>query len=72
MVLHYLLALSMEGAAGKLLDELGMSYNALRERLATEGTRLIEADDRRREELPLEGWEQFDITAQQWEVIHPR
>jgi hypothetical protein len=69
--LHYLLALSM-GAAGKLLDELGVSYNALRERLATEATRLIEADDQRPDELPLEGWEQFDISPQQWEVIHPR
>jgi hypothetical protein len=73
--LHYLLALSMEGAAGKLLDELGVSYNALLERLGAEGarlTRLIEADDGRREEMPLEGWERFDITPQQWEVIHPR
>jgi ATP-dependent Clp protease ATP-binding subunit ClpA len=35
--LHYLLALSMEGAAGKLLDELSVSHNGVVERLVTEG-----------------------------------
>jgi ATP-dependent Clp protease ATP-binding subunit ClpA len=70
--LHYLLALWGEGAAGKVLAELGITYKALLDRLAAEGTRLIEADDRRPEERPLEGWERFDITPQQWEVIHPR
>jgi Clp amino terminal domain, pathogenicity island component len=69
--LHYLLALWGTGA-GKLLGELGVSYNTLVERLAAEGARLIQADGQRWEELPLEGWEQFDITSQQWEVIHPR
>jgi ATP-dependent Clp protease ATP-binding subunit ClpA len=70
--LHYLLALWGEGAAGKVLSELGITYKALLDQLAEEGTRLIEADDRRPEERPLEGWERFDITPQQWEVIHPR
>jgi Clp amino terminal domain, pathogenicity island component len=70
--LHYLLALLMHGEADKLLGELGVSYNAVRERLAADGTRLVEADDRRPEETPLEGWEHFDVTPQQWEVIHPR
>jgi ATP-dependent Clp protease ATP-binding subunit ClpA len=70
--LHYLLALLMAGAAGKLLDELGVSYQAVVERLAADGARLVEADDQRPDELPLEGWERFDITPQQWEVIQPR
>jgi hypothetical protein len=70
--LHFLLALWGEGAAGKVLSELGVTYKALLDRLATEGTRLVEADDRRPEESPLEGWERFDITPQQWEVLHPR
>jgi Clp amino terminal domain, pathogenicity island component len=70
--LHYLLALLMHSGASKLLDELGISYNAVRERVATDGARLVEADDQRPDEPPLEGWERFDITPQQWEVIHPR
>jgi Clp amino terminal domain, pathogenicity island component len=70
--LHYLLALLMHGGASRLLGELGVSYNAVRERLAADGARLAEADDQRPEELPLEGWERFDITPQQWEVLHPR
>jgi Clp amino terminal domain, pathogenicity island component len=70
--LHYLLALLMHCGADKLLGELGVSYNAVRERLAADGARLVEADDHRPDEGPLEGWERFDITPQQWEVIHPR
>jgi Clp amino terminal domain, pathogenicity island component len=72
--LHHLLALLMHGGAAELLGELGVSYNAVRERVAADGARLVEADDHRPEELPLtlEGWERFDITPQQWEVIHPR
>jgi ATP-dependent Clp protease ATP-binding subunit ClpA len=70
--LHYLLALLMPGGANKLLDELGVSYTAVRERVAADGARLVEADDQRPDELPLEGWERFDITPEQWEVIHPR
>jgi Clp amino terminal domain, pathogenicity island component len=70
--LHYLLALLMHSGASRLLDELGVSYNAIRERLAADGARLVEVDDYRPDESPLEGWEHFDITPQQWEVIHPR
>ena len=70
--LHYLLALSTLAGAGKLLGELGVSYQAVVERLAADGVRLVEADDRRPEEMPLEGWERFDITPREWEVIHPR
>jgi hypothetical protein len=39
------------------------------------GRRWRRADRGRRpapDEEPLEGWERFDITPQQWEVIHPR
>jgi ATP-dependent Clp protease ATP-binding subunit ClpA len=70
--LHHLLALLMHGGAGRLLGELGVSYNAVVERLAADGAGLVEADDWRSEEGPLEGWERFDVTPQQWEVIHPR
>jgi ATP-dependent Clp protease ATP-binding subunit ClpA len=70
--LHYLLALLMQGGAHKLLRELGVDYGTVLERLAGGGARLVEGDDRRPEELPLEGWERLDITPQQWEVIHPR
>lgn len=69
--LHHLLALLMHGGASRLLGELGVSYTAVVERLA-DGARLLEADDRRPDESPLQGWERFDITPQQWEVIHPR
>jgi ATP-dependent Clp protease ATP-binding subunit ClpA len=70
--LHHLLALLMRGGADRLLGELGVSYNAVVERLAADGAGLIEADDQRPDEEPLEGWERFDITPQQWLVIHPR
>jgi hypothetical protein len=70
--LHYLLALLMHSGASRLLGELGVSYNAVRERVSAEGAWLIEADDQRPDEGPLEGWERFDITSEQWEVIHPR
>jgi Clp amino terminal domain, pathogenicity island component len=69
--LHYLLALWGEGGAGKVLSELGITYKALLDQLAAEGTRLIEADDWRPDERPLEGWERFDITPQRWEVDPP-
>jgi ATP-dependent Clp protease ATP-binding subunit ClpA len=69
--LHHLLALLMHSGASRLLEELGVTYNAVRERLA-DGARLVEADDYRPEETPLEGWERFDLSPQQWEVIHPR
>lgn len=70
--LHYLLVLLGLSGARKLLDELGVSYNAVRERVATDSARLVKADDQRPEEMPLEGWEHFEITPNEWEVIHPR
>jgi ATP-dependent Clp protease ATP-binding subunit ClpA len=70
--LHYLLALHMRGGARKILEELGVDDNTVRYRIAADGARLVEVDDRRPEESPLQGWERFDITPQQWEAIHPR
>jgi ATP-dependent Clp protease ATP-binding subunit ClpA len=58
--LHYLLALVMlPTSANKLLGELGVSYETVAERLAEEGAGLVEADDWRPQELPVEGWEEF-------------
>ncbi len=72
--LHYLLALTMDGAADKLLRELGLIRKALLDRLAdAEATaELLKRDDWRQQEMPLEGWEHFDITPDDWEIIHPR
>jgi hypothetical protein len=70
--LHYLLALLMNGGASRLLGELGVNYNTVRERLVGDGAGLVEADDQRPEEGALEGWERFNITPQQWEAIHAR
>ena len=62
----------MLAGPSKLLGELGVTYNALLARLAEEGARLVEADGRRPEEMPLGGGERFDITPAEWEVIHAR
>lgn len=71
--LHYLLALAMlPTAANKLLGELGVSYQTVVERLTQEGAHLVEADDWRPQELPVEGWEEFRVTGQQQEVIRSR
>jgi ATP-dependent Clp protease ATP-binding subunit ClpA len=70
--LHYLLALLGRTGAGTLLGELGVSPKAVLERLATEGTRLVEADDWRPEERPLEGWEQFVVPRRELDVIGRR
>jgi len=70
--LHYLLALLGLSGAGRLLGELGVSYNALLERLATRAPGLLEADNWRREERPLEGWEQFVVPRQELDVIGRR
>jgi ATP-dependent Clp protease ATP-binding subunit ClpA len=71
--LHYLLALAMlPTAANKLLGELGVGFQTVVERLGEEGARLVEADDWRQEELPLEGWERFDVTPEEREMIRPR
>jgi hypothetical protein len=71
--LHYLLALTMlPTAANKLLGELDVSYQTVAERLAEQGARLVEADDWRPQELPVEGWEEFRVTDQQQQVIRGR
>jgi ATP-dependent Clp protease ATP-binding subunit ClpA len=71
--LHYLLALAMfPTGADKLLGELGVSYERVAGRLAEEGARLVEADDWRPQELPVEGWEEFRVTDQQHQVIRGR
>jgi ATP-dependent Clp protease ATP-binding subunit ClpA len=70
--LHHLLALSRHTAAATLLGELGISYRVLVERLAADGARLVEADDQRPEEPPLEGWEAFEVTPQEHETITGR
>jgi ATP-dependent Clp protease ATP-binding subunit ClpA len=70
--LHYLLALFGRTGAGKLLGELGVSPKTVLERLGTEGTRLVEADDWRPEERPLEGWEQFLVPRRKLDVIGRR
>jgi hypothetical protein len=71
--LHYLLALAMlPTAANKLLDELGVSYQTVVERLTQEGAHLVEADGWRPQELPVEGWEEFRVTHQQQQVIRGR
>jgi hypothetical protein len=71
--LHYLLALAMlPTAASKLLGELGVSYQRVAERLDEEGARLVAADDWRPEERPLEGWERFEVTPEERELIGPR
>ena len=69
--IHYLLALLIEGGAGKLLGELGVSSRRVVELLTQEGQRLVALDDQRRE-LPPEGWAQFRVTRQEWETIHGR
>jgi ATP-dependent Clp protease ATP-binding subunit ClpA len=70
--LHYLLALFGRTGAGTLLGELGVSPKTVLERLATEGSRLVEADDWRPEERPLEGWEQFLVPRRELDVIGRR
>jgi hypothetical protein len=59
-------------AANKLLGELGVGFQTVVERLGEEGARLVEANDWRQEELPLEGWERFDVTPEEREMIRPR
>jgi Clp amino terminal domain, pathogenicity island component len=71
--LHHLLALMYPGsAAGRLLVELGVSYEEVVRRIAEEGARRVVAEDWRPEEHRLEGWEEFRVTDQQNEVIRGR
>jgi ATP-dependent Clp protease ATP-binding subunit ClpA len=71
--LHHLLALLMlRTAASELLGELGVRHEEVVRRIAEAGAPLVEADDWRPEEHPLEGWEQFEVTPEQREVIGRR
>jgi GNAT superfamily N-acetyltransferase len=71
--LHHLLAvLLLPNAAGKLLGELGVTYEQVARRVAEEGPRLVALEDRRPEEEPLEGWERFELASGQREVIGRR
>jgi ATP-dependent Clp protease ATP-binding subunit ClpA len=72
--LHHLLALFMHpgSAAGRLLGELGVSYEEVVRRIEAEGARRVAVEDWRREEHRLEGWEEFRVTDQQNEVIRGR
>jgi ATP-dependent Clp protease ATP-binding subunit ClpA len=71
--LHHLLALLMQPrAAGRLLAELGVSYEQVVRRIETEGARQVAGEDWRPEEHPLEGWAEFRVTDQQHEVIRGR
>jgi hypothetical protein len=69
---HQLLALLMRGAASRVLEDLGVSYQTVVERLETIGAGMVEADSHRSEELPLEGWTRFVVTAEEWDRIHSR
>jgi GNAT superfamily N-acetyltransferase len=72
--LHHLLALAMAptAAARTLLGELGVTYDQVARRVAEDGARLLALEDRRPEEDPLEGWEWFDVTSEESEVIGRR
>jgi hypothetical protein len=56
--MHHLLALLMlpRGAAGRLLRELGVDYEEVVRRIEEEGSRRVQGEDWRPEELPVEGW----------------
>jgi GNAT superfamily N-acetyltransferase len=71
--LHHLLAvLLLPNAARTLLGELGVTYDQVARRVAEDGARLLALEDRRPEEDPLEGWEWFDVTSEESEVIGRR
>jgi ATP-dependent Clp protease ATP-binding subunit ClpA len=72
--LHHLLALFMHpgSAARKLLVELGVSYEEVVRHIEAEGARRVAVEDWRPEEHRLEGWEEFRVTDQQYEVIRGR
>jgi ATP-dependent Clp protease ATP-binding subunit ClpA len=72
--LHHLLALLMlpRSAARRLLRELGVSYEEVTRRIAEEGAQRVAGEDWRPEEHPLEGWEEFRVTDQEYEVVRGR
>jgi hypothetical protein len=69
---HQLLAVLTDGAARRVLEDLGVTYPMVVERLETLGAGAVEADSRRPEELPLEGWQRFVVTVEEWDRIHAR
>jgi len=72
--LHHLLALLMlpRGAASRLLRELGVDYGDVVRRIQEEGARRVRSEDWRREELPVEGWQEFRVTDEQDQAIRRR
>jgi ATP-dependent Clp protease ATP-binding subunit ClpA len=70
--MHQLLALLMSGAARQVVEDLGVSYRTVVERLEATGAGVVEADSHRSEELPLEGWKWFVVTVEEWDRIHGR
>jgi hypothetical protein len=73
--LHHLLALLMlPGApgAGRLLRELGVEYEDVVRRIEQEGARRVRSEDRRQEEMPVAGWEEFRVTDRQDQAIRRR
>jgi ATP-dependent Clp protease ATP-binding subunit ClpA len=69
---HQLLAVLMQGAARQVLEDLGVTYPMVVERLETLAAGAVEADSRRPEELPLEGWQRFVVSVEEWDRIHGR
>jgi hypothetical protein len=70
--LHHLLALLMLPGAGRLLGELGVDYEDVVRRIEEEGARRVRSEDWRREELPVEGWQEFRVTDEQDQAIRRR
>jgi hypothetical protein len=72
--LHHLLALLMvpNSGARRLLTELGLDYEEVVQRIQQEGARRVKGEDWRPEELPVEGWVEFQVTDQQDEAIRRR
>jgi hypothetical protein len=72
--LHHLLALLMwpRSAARRLLTELGLDYEEVVQHIEQEGARRVAVEDWRREELPVEGSEEFRVTDRQDEAIRRR
>jgi ATP-dependent Clp protease ATP-binding subunit ClpA len=70
--LHHLLALHAGGtAAGALLDQLGVTYGMVVERVEAEGARLLDRDARR-DELPLDGWTRFEVDQDELDTARRR
>jgi ATP-dependent Clp protease ATP-binding subunit ClpA len=72
--LHHLLALLMVPRSGarRLLTELGLDLEEVRQRIEQEGAQRVKGEDTRPEELPVEGWVEFRVTDQQDEAIRRR